>query len=94
MFSLKPNKMQSLDEAFMTIATIWEAVVSHFYVWDLGGHYFLWILLQLLSTNFVSANNNQELGLDLQLKNLDCLLLIICFLNQSLPTSSLTTWKS
>lgn len=48
--------------------------------WDfLGGKYFLLILLQLLSTNFLSANNNQEPGLALQLKNLECLLLMIHF---------------
>lgn len=75
----------------MTIANIWEAVVSPFYFFS---NYFLFILLQLLSMNFVSAYNNQEPGLGLQsLKILESLLLIICFLNYCCPIFSMTTWK-
>lgn len=57
-----PSKIESLDRAFMTIATIWVQFSSAY--WDfLGQTHFPFILLQLLSNIFFSANNNYELGL-------------------------------
>lgn len=49
--------MFSLDEAFLIIAAIWEAVVFLFCFDHFFGNSFLLILLHLPSLNFVSANN-------------------------------------
>lgn len=84
-----PNKRESLDRALMTITTIWVQFSSAY--WDfLGQNYFLFILLQLFSNNFFSADTNHELGLVFQLKNLERFV-ITFFFNQFLPTFSLTT---